>query len=335
MKVLIIYGGESSEHEVSIVSANNISRAINRDKHEISLLFISKSGRFYAVDGVEAYDDTSELVEVSPVLGQGKFASTNGNRELVPDVIFPVMHGENSEDGSIPALCQLLHVPVVGCDMYASSLCMNKLATKEILEYIGVKTAPFRVHSSSSPIDYTAATKALGSPIFVKPTKTGSSVGITKVHSVDEWQAALDLAHQYDDTVLIESAIPNAREIEVAVLGNEDVQAAAPGEIVPDREFYDYDSKYDDNSTSKAIIPANLPNDVVTKIQATAIKAYRALGCSGLARVDFLYGDDGVIILNEVNTLPGFTDISMYPKLWEHEGLSQTDLIDRLIELAR
>jgi D-alanine-D-alanine ligase len=335
MKILILFGGESSEYEVSIVSADNINKAINRDKHEVSLLFISKNGRFYAVDGVKAYDDTSELVEVFPALGQGKFISTDGNKELVPDVIFPVMHGENSEDGSIPALCQLLHVPVVGCDMYASSLCMNKLATKEILEYIGIKTAPFRVHSSSSPIDYAATTKALGSPIFVKPTKTGSSVGITKVKTANEWQAALNLAHQYDDTVLIESAIPNAREIEVAVLGNEYAQAAAPGEIVPDREFYDYDSKYDDDSTSKAIIPADLPNDVAARIQETAIKAYSVLGCSGLARIDFLYGDDDSIILNEINTMPGFTNISMYPKLWEHEGLSQTDLIDQLIELAR
>jgi D-alanine-D-alanine ligase len=335
MKVLILFGGESSEHEVSIASASNINQTIDRDKHEVSLLFISKDGRFYAANEVRDYDSTDALIEVAPLLGQGKFIALDGALDIAPDVVFPAMHGENSEDGSIPALCQLLHVPVVGCDMYASSLCMDKLAAKEILEYIGIRTAPFRIHNANQPIGYEEAVAALGSPLFIKPTKAGSSVGISKVHSEAEWQPSLDLAHQYDDTVLIETAVPGVREIEVAILGNADARAATPGEIVPDREFYDYDSKYDDASTSEVIIPAKLPAAVMKQIRETAVAAYHALGCSGLARVDFLYGDDDSIILSEINTMPGFTDISMYTKLWAHEGLTQTELINRLIELAR
>jgi D-alanine-D-alanine ligase len=213
---------------------------------------------------------------------------------------------------------------------------MDKLAAKEVLEYIGVKTAPFRIHvKGTPPIDFASIKKSLGAPLFVKPTKTGSSVGISKVHEAAELAPALELAHRYDDVVLIESAVPGAREIEVACLGNrDDAKASLPGEIVPDREFYDYESKYSDDSTSQGVIPADLPPDVAEQIQSTAVKAYQALGCSGLARVDFLLGADGSIILNEINTLPGFTNISMYPKLWGHMGLSQTKLIDRLLELA-
>jgi D-alanine-D-alanine ligase len=210
---------------------------------------------------------------------------------------------------------------------------MDKLAAKRVLEYVGIKTAPFLTHISGDKIDYENTAQTLGKTLFVKPTKTGSSVGISKVHNESEWQPALDLAHQYGDTALIESAVPNAREIEVAVLGNRDIKAATPGEIVPDREFYDYDSKYDSTSTSEVKIPADLPEKVLADIRQTAIKAYRALGCRGLARVDFLY-DGQQIILNELNTMPGFTNISMYPKLWQADGLGYADLITKLIELA-
>jgi D-alanine-D-alanine ligase len=217
--------------------------------------------------------------------------------------------------------------------MYASALCMDKLAAKRVLEHSGIKTALFLAHQLGEKLSYSTAAKSLGKTLFVKPTKTGSSVGISKVHKKSEWQAALDLAHQYDDTVLIEAAVPKAQEIEVAVLGNGDVKASMPGEIVPDREFYDYESKYSSDSVSAVKIPANLPADMLEKIRQTAIKAYQILGCHGLARVDFLVSGDQ-IILNEINTMPGFTNISMYPKLWQAEGLNYSDLITKLIELS-
>ena len=319
---------------MSIASAGNINQAIDRNKHDVSLLFISKDGRFFVADEVREYDKTDDLTEVFPALGQGKFVSSDGQVIIQPDVLFPVMHGENSEDGAIPALAQLLHIPVVGCDMYASTLCMNKLATKRVLEFIGIKTAPFYIHRSNPSINYNTLVKNLGSPLFVKPTKTGSSVGISKVKNEMEFKKALALAHKYDKTVLIEAAIAGAREIEVAMLGSSNVEASVPGEIIPDREFYDYESKYSDDSTSQAIIPADLPSEVADQIRSIAVRAFKVLGCSGLARIDFLYSSDGQIILNEVNTMPGFTDISMYPKLWEHVGLSQTELIDKLLDLA-
>jgi D-alanine-D-alanine ligase len=207
------------------------------------------------------------------------------------------------------------------------------LVAKRVLEYSGIKTAPFLAHQLGEKLSYYTAVKSLGKTLFVKPTKTGSSVGISKVHKKSEWQAALDLAHQYDDTVLIETAVPKAQEIEVAVLGNGDVKASTPGEIVPDREFYDYASKYSSDSVSAVKIPANLPAEMLEKIRQTAIKAYQILGCRGLARVDFLVSGNQVI-LNEINTMPGFTNISMYPKLWQAEGLNYSDLITKLIELS-
>jgi D-alanine-D-alanine ligase len=332
-KVLLMFGGESSEHEVSVVSAGNVFEAIDKQRFSVDLVFVSKAGRFFAVDEVKEYKSMAGLAELAVVLGQGKLISLDGKIELTPDVVFPIMHGENSEDGALPALCELLHIPVVGCDMYASALCMDKLAAKRVLEYSGIKTAPFLACKLGDDLSYEAAAKKLGQTLFVKPTKTGSSVGISKVHVQAEWQAALDLAFKYGDTVLVETAVPNAREIEVAVLGNSQVEAAKPGEIVPDREFYDYDSKYSDSSTSAVKIPADLPAATLAKIRQTAIEAYQILGCRGLARVDFLVSDQQTI-LNEINTMPGFTNISMYPKLWQAEGLSYRDLITKLIELS-
>ena len=336
MKVLILFGGESSEHEVSVVSAGNIYKAINKKKHQVSLAFISRDGRFYIVDKVKKYNNTNRLKEIYPILGQNRFESKDGKTVVAPDVFFPVMHGENSEDGAILALAKLLHIPVVGCDMYASALCMDKLATKRVLEYVGIKTAPWIAHRIGDGVDFDKVTAKLGMPVFVKPTKTGSSVGISKVKSEAKLATALKLAHKYGDLALIESAIPDAREIEVAMLGGKkQVRASVAGEIVPDREFYDYESKYSDDSTSQAIIPADLPKETAKQIHDSAIKAWRALGCNGLARIDFLLGNDGQLILNEVNTLPGFTNISMYPKLWEYMGLSQTELIEELLKRAK
>jgi D-alanine-D-alanine ligase len=332
-KVLLIFGGESSEHEVSVVSAGNVFAAIDQQKFSVALVFVSKQGRFFAIEEVKEYKSTDGLTELLPILGQKKLVSADGQIELRPDVIFPIMHGENSEDGALPALGRLLNIPVVGCDMYASALCMDKLAAKQILEYNGIKTAAWLTHKSGDSLDYKKVSEVLGSTVFVKPARTGSSVGVSKVREQSQWSAALDQAHQYGDVVLVESAVPDAREIEVAVLGNDHPQAATPGEIVPDREFYDYDSKYDSASTSEVKIPADLPLETLNKIRRTAVEAYQILGCRGLARVDFLVGG-GQVILNELNTMPGFTNISMYPKLWQAEGLKYSDLITKLVELA-
>jgi D-alanine-D-alanine ligase len=334
MKVLVIFGGESSEHAVSVMSARNITGAVRRAGHEVELIFISRAGRWFQVTEVREYGEDEMLTEVVPVLGQGRLVNLEGRVVVRPEVIFAVLHGENGEDGAMAALGQLLHVPVVGCDMFAGSLCMDKVATKRVLEYVEVKTAKFLVHSKEQPVSFEAARRKLGAVMFVKPTRTGSSVGVSKVRTEAEWRKAIDLAMRYGETVLVEAAVAGAREIEVAVMGNEEVRVSVPGEIVPDREFYDYESKYDDSSTSEAIIPAKLDKAAVQQIQEWAGTAYRALGCAGLARVDFLVGSDGEVILNEVNTLPGFTDISMYPKLWEAEGVGQEDLVEELLRLA-
>ena len=332
--VLLLFGGESSEHDVSISSARNVYAAIDDTKFELILGYIDRDGKWWLKDAVDE-DVASDLRQIIPVLGARKFITLPDQRSIRPDVILPILHGKNGEDGSVQGLAQLLHIPIVGCDMTASSICMDKLATKEILDAHHIAIAPYHTHRSYDTIpDFNHLSMRLGSPMFVKPARAGSSVGVSKVYSDEELIRALELAHQHDDIVLVERGIAG-RELEVAVLGNPPHhQTSGVGEIKPGGDFYSYDAKYSSNSTSQAIISAELDEDVKEHVRQQAGRIYEILGCKGLARVDFFLADDGTLYLNEVNTLPGFTNISMYPKLWRAEGVTYGQLIERLIQLA-
>lgn len=333
--VLLLFGGESSEYDVSISSARNVYAAIDDTKFELILGYIDRSGKWWLMDSFDTDVSAQDSLQIVPVLGAESFMIIPSGQLLKPNVILPILHGKNGEDGSVQGLAQLLHVPIVGCDMTASSICMDKLATKEILDAHHITTAPYETHHSYDAVpDFNHLSMRLGSPMFVKPSRAGSSVGVSKVHSEQELIAALELAHQHDDVVLIERGIAG-RELEVAVLGNPPHhKTSGVGEIKPGDDFYSYDAKYASGSTSQAIISAELDDNMREHIRQQAARIYEILGCKGLARVDFFLTDDSTLYLNEVNTLPGFTNISMYPKLWRAEGVSYSQLIERLIQLA-
>lgn len=333
--VLILFGGESSEHEVSISSARNVYAAIDNKKFDVILGYIDKEGKWWLLDRFSNDINTHGAPQLAPVLGSGSFVSFPSSRIVKPDVILPILHGKNGEDGSVQGLAQLLHIPIVGCDMTSSAIGMDKLATKEILMTHDIAVAPYEVHRHGDELpDFNHLSMELGIPMFVKPARAGSSVGVSKVHSEDDLASALELAHQHDTMALIERGIPG-RELEVAVLGNPPShKVSGVGEVMPGDDFYSYDAKYDINSTSKVIIPAKLDTETSSRICQLASDVYALLGCSGLSRVDFFLAEDGTIYVNEINTFPGFTNISMYPKLWREEGVSYSELIERLVTLA-
>jgi len=333
--VLVLFGGESSEHEVSISSARNVYAAIDNTKFDVILGYIDTLGKWWLIDRFSSEINTHGAPQLAPVLGSGSFVSFPSSRIVKPDVILPILHGKNGEDGSVQGLAQLLHIPIVGCDMTASSICMDKLATKEILEAHSIIIAPYEVHRKGERIpDFNHLSMKLGSPMFVKPSRAGSSVGVSKVYSEEELGLALETAHQHDDVVLIERGIAG-RELEVAILGNPPShKASSVGEILSGDEFYSYDDKYAANSTAKVVVPADLDSHVASHVRQLASDVYALLGCRGLARVDVFLTEDGNVYVNEVNTIPGFTNISMYPKLWREQGLSYSALIERLITLA-
>jgi D-alanine-D-alanine ligase len=333
--VMLLFGGESSEHTVSISSARNVYAALDETKFEVVLGFIDKTGRWWLLDSLEGVGDISSALQLIPVMGTKSFITLPSGEYVKPDVILPILHGENGEDGTVQGLARLMHVPIVGCSVAASAVCIDKVLTKELLEYNGIKTTPYAVHIAGDPTpSYKKLSEELSPTLFIKPAGCGSSVGVGKAKNEAELKTALVEAHKYDPKVLIEKAI-TARELEVAMLGaGSHAKASGVGEIIPDSEFYDFESKYSATSQSKVIIPANLPEKTSEEIRDIAIRAYRALGCEGLSRVDFFLSDDGVVYLNEVNTLPGFTNISMYPKLWRKQGMSYSELIETLISLA-
>lgn len=334
-KIAILFGGQSTEHEVSRVSAASVLRNIDQAKYDIFPIGITKEGKWFeytgSVDNIESGKWENDEFYKTPE-GQ-KFLF---NKEV--DVIFPVLHGQFGEDGTIQGLCKLLDIPCVGPGVMSSAVCMDKVYTKYLLENFNIRQAEYVVVNSheykmnkDKIID--AIEKKLGYAVFIKPSNSGSSVGISKAHSQEELSAGLEFALQFDRKVLVEKAI-NAREIEVAVLGNEFPKASIPGEIVPAKEFYDYEAKYQ-NENSRLLIPAALNDDKTKEIMELAVNIYKILDCAGMARVDFLVDKDtDEIYLNEVNTIPGFTKISMYPKMWEASGKPYAKLIDELIEFA-
>ncbi|HEY8993001.1 MAG TPA: D-alanine--D-alanine ligase family protein [Candidatus Microsaccharimonas sp.] len=333
--VLLLFGGESSEHDVSVSSARNVSQAIDTKKFTMIYGYIDREGKWFLVDQINDTppDDAKQLL---PILGQQSFSVKGTDTRINPDVILPILHGANGEDGAIQALAQLLHIPIVGCDMNASAVAMNKYVTKQIAMANGIRVVPFTIHNVADATPrYELVADKLGETLFVKPASSGSSVGVHKVTNQAELEAALTDSHLYDAVVLIEKGI-DARELEVAILGNyPNIESSEVSEVKPDREFYSFESKYDESSASEVVIPAEISPEVATDLRRTAEQVFRLIGGSGLARIDFFIDKENQdVYLNEVNTIPGFTNISVYPKAWEHAGVSYGALIERLIQLA-
>lgn len=331
--LLLLFGGESAEHEVSIRSARNIFDALDKERYNVNLCYVDRKGQWYAAS--EVADNQPSDNQMTPLLGESAFMDSNGKR-IEADVLFPALHGPNGEDGSVQGLAQLLHIPIVGCGIVGSAVCMDKDIAKRLLMQAGIVVSPGIVHyreDTASTFDK-LTTLLGGDALFVKPANMGSSVGVNKTTNQEELVKALGEAHRYDRKVLIERAI-KGRELECAVLGNDHPEASVVGEIVPGDAFYSYDEKYADNSKTTTSAHTSLPSGAADAIRKIALAAYKALECRGLARVDFFLADDGPIYVNEVNTLPGFTNISMYPQLWEASGLGYSALLDRLVALAR
>ncbi len=329
-KILLIFGGESTEHEVSIMSAKNVNQGVDREKFDVRLAYINKQGHWFATEEVAQTDQSPMKIDL---VGR---AFLIGEVTYRPDVLLPVLHGQNGEDGMIAALGQLLGMHVVGSDMTASAVSMDKLLSKQIAQWYDVPVAPYvAVRAYDNKPKFAQLASDLGEVIFVKPTRAGSSVGVSKVTDQASFEVALELAFQHDDTVLVEKAMIG-RELEVAVLGKgADLSISPVGEILvsEEDEFYSYEAKYSDNSKTTTTVSAKLDPETEAKVQAMAEAVYRGLRCAGLARVDFFLVD-GQPYFNEINTLPGFTNISMYPKMMENGGISQKDLITKLIEIA-
>ena len=348
----LICGGRSAEHEVSLRSARSVLQAIDPGKYDVTLIGISKDGKWLAgadpLQSLAAGDLTGtseatllgepgkrELMSIAAHNGSGDWRMSS-IAEL--DVIFPLLHGPFGEDGTVQGLLELADLPYVGSGVLASALAMDKAMCKQVLRAAGIPVTDWlllaRADIAADAGSVAAIVEArFGYPIFTKPANLGSSVGVVKAHNFAELEAGLRQSARYDRRVLAEPGI-NAREIEVSVLGNSEPQASVVGEVVPSREFYDYQAKYVDEG-SRLIIPADIPAVTAQSARTLAVAAFKAVDAAGLARVDFLLDrDSGHLYLNEINTLPGFTSISMYPKLWEAAGLSYSELINRLVELA-
>ena len=343
LSIGVMFGGRSGEHEVSLVSAASVMASLNKEKYEIVPIGITKDGRWFSgpkiIDtlkkGRVPKDEEEAVILPEPTKKGLHFLK--GGKFVDLDVVFPVLHGTFGEDGSIQGLFDMAGIPYVGAGVLGSSVGMDKIIQKEIVEREGINVVPFiwflnKLFDTQSEIIIKNIEQHLSYPCFVKPANSGSSVGISKAHDRLELKNAIKEAARYDRRTIVEKGIEGAREIEVAILGNDEVTASCPGEIVPSNEFYDYDAKYVDGS-SKTVIPADLPERSIKRVQEMAIHAYRAIDCAGMARVDFLV-TESQIYLNELNTIPGFTSISMYPKLWEASGIPYPELLDRLVRLA-
>jgi len=366
IKVAVLFGGRSGEHEVSIMSARSVMRALDAEKYEVIPVGITRQGRWLVgADPLKALESedltgTQFAVIFADPSRQGLWAdietqaATNhhlatresGESTLASlsrvDVVFPVLHGTFGEDGTVQGLLELAGVPYVGGGVLNSALAMDKIAFKDVAKARGLPITDYvwttrRQWLAEPEAVMDEIERKLGYPVFTKPANLGSSVGICKCHDRAELRQGLDEAARYDRRILAEWAVPDAREIEVSVLGNEEPMASIPGEIIPSREFYDYQAKYLDQGedASQLLIPAPLDEAMVRQVQHLAVEAYRAIDGAGMARVDFLLSrTTGQLYLNEINTIPGFTSISMYPKLWEASGIPYSRLLDWLIDLA-
>jgi len=349
IRVGILFGGKSAEHEVSLQSAKNVFEAVDQDKYEVTLVGIDKKGRWLKQEAsaflLEADDpkrirlgESSSPLHLDPAGGERPLVVSRPEAAAASgpiDVVFPVLHGPFGEDGTVQGLLKMADIPFVGASVLGSAVGMDKDVMKRLLRDAGLPIARFRVcqRRDRDMVRFEDVVQDLGLPVFIKPANLGSSVGITKVHNEQEFFPALDEALRFDHKAVIEETIVG-REIECAVLGNEDPKASTLGEVVPQHEFYSYEAKYIDENGALLKIPAEVDPAATRRIQDLAVEAFKVLCCEGMARVDFFLKPDGEAIVNEINTLPGFTRISMYPRLWEASGLPYPALIDRLIALA-
>jgi len=354
LRVGVVFGGRSAEHEVSVASAKNVLEAMDRDRYEPVLIGIDRQGRWLLDDASQPLLDAAGNLPALEWAGAGAAGGPAPAREvaLVPrgrsnalvdleahrdlgtlDVVFPVLHGPYGEDGSVQGLCRLAGIPCVGAGVLGSAVGMDKDVMKRLLRDAGIATARFLAASRAEPApSFEEVSAALGVPLFVKPANLGSSVGVSKVRTAGEFAEALRLAFRYDTKAIVEEFV-DGRELECSVLGNDDPVASVPGEVLPSHEFYDYEAKYLDEHGAALEIPARL-EPKVEEVRALAVRAFKVLCCNGMARVDLFLRSDGRLLVNEINTIPGFTRISMYPKLWEASGIPYPELVDRLIRLA-
>jgi D-alanine-D-alanine ligase len=338
----ILFGGKSAEHEISLRSARSLIQAVDREKYNLLLIGVSRDGKWYLRKDISSPEKSNAIesghgellmrkeAEGSSLLPEGKSGDL-----LKLDVVFPIMHGSYGEDGTIQGFLKALDIPFVGVDLMASAIGMDKDMAKRIWRDAGIPIARYRclTRRDLSNLDQSSIVEELGLPLFVKPAKAGSSVGVHKVIAARDLRAAVEDALRYDHKVLVEEAVPG-REVECAVLGNEEPRASILGEIIPQSDFYSYQAKYLDENGAVLKIPAEVSPDVEKAIRDAAILAFRSIEGEGLSRVDFFLKPDGSFVINEINTMPGFTEISMYPKLWEHTGVPYPELIDRLVGLA-
>ncbi|MCB0393291.1 MAG: D-alanine--D-alanine ligase [Bdellovibrionales bacterium] len=344
IRVAVLFGGKSAEHEVSIQSARNIASALNTSKYDVMLIGIDRDGVWYFNDDAKKLLDLPpfKTVNLKSIGEPSVLVSNSHSHELISqsggkalgqvDVVFPVMHGPYGEDGTVQGLLKLADIPFVGAGVLGSAIGMDKDVMKRLLRDAGLPIANF-VLFKDGKFDLDLVESKFPYPVFVKPVNMGSSVGVSKAKNREQLEKAIRSAFDYDRKVIVEEAIVG-REVEVSVLGNENPKASIVGEIIPQHEFYSYDAKYLDENGALLKIPAEISDSVAKKIQELAVKAYDVLEIEGMTRVDLFLKSNGEAVINEINTIPGFTKISMYPKLWEASGLSYSELLDELIRLA-
>lgn len=342
MNIAVIFGGKSAEFEVSLASATNIINALDREKYAPVLIGIDKQGEWFFNPSYPSADvdlsgnDYFAGAERAYLSGRADVASRRSNRVLAHfDAAFPIVHGTYGEDGTLQGVLKAIDVPYVGPDVLGSAIAMDKAIAKTLFAAAGIpvaKSYTLYKHDARRPA-FGEAAEALKLPLFVKPANAGSSVGVSRVSTEEEYRAALDEAFKYDNKILVEESVIG-KELECAVLGNEEKKASPVGEIVAAADFYSYDAKYINSAGASLRIPADIDAGTSERVRRLAVRACHAIHCEGLSRVDFLLSREGHLVLNEINTLPGFTSISMYPKLWEYAGLPEKELITRLISLA-
>jgi len=337
LRVAVLFGGKSAEHEVSLISARNIIASLDPRTYEVILVGMTKTGQLLPPKQSEILlgASASKISRALTVTQKETGAPLGdiGAKQKDIGVVFPVLHGPFGEDGTVQGFLRLLDVPFVGAGVLGSAVGMDKDVMKRLLRDAGIPSAQFLIATRESPVSWRSATKKLGLPLFVKPANLGSSVGISKVRTKKEFERATRHAFRFDTKIILEECI-HGREIECAVLGNENPKASILGEVVVHHDFYSYEAKYIDPEGATLDIPAKLSRATTQCIQNLAIKTFKTLGCEGMGRVDFFVTKKGAIYVNEINTIPGFTNISMYPKLWEASGVPYAKLVDTLIQLA-